>query len=90
MCSKHGSQGGIQFYPGKKDSSKKHSDDYLLWYGLNTIMEIVCGADGEGRRSPIISQPETSKGRVAKEKDKGSLGPHASMDVATSKHVSIH
>ena len=32
---------------GKKDASKKHSDEYLIWYGLNTIMEIVCGADGE-------------------------------------------
>lgn len=33
---------------GKKGASKKHSDEYLIWYGLNTIMEIVCGAHGEG------------------------------------------
>ena len=84
---------------GKKDASKKHSDEYLIWYGLNTIMEIVCGAHGEGRRSPVTSQPEAPKERVvkemvakekvAKEKGKGSLGPHASIDVATHKHVSI-
>ena len=62
------------------------------------------GAHGEGRRSPITSQPEAPKERVvkervakekvakekvAKEKGKGSLGPHASIDVATHKHVSI-
>ena len=84
---------------GKKDASKKHSDEYLIWYGLNTIMEIVCGAHGEGRRSPVTSQPEAPKERVvkemvakekvAKEKGKGSLVPHASIDVVTHKHVSI-
>ena len=67
-------------------------------------MDIVCGAHGKGQRSPVTSQPEAPKGRmakervakenvakerVAKEKDKGNLGPHASIDVSTHKHVSI-